>query len=157
MGARCKPSPCTRLRIQPRMSRVSSTDYRRELPYLLEVLARIEQPDALNIVVVDGFVWLGPQRPGLGARLHEALGGRVAVVGVAKTAFQGAPVEEVQRGTSKKPLYVTAIGLDPQLAAAGVHDMHGEHRIPTLLRQVDRIARGLERAAADGSTRSGTS
>jgi deoxyribonuclease V len=125
--------------------------YRRELPYLLQVLARIDHPDELGIVIVDGFVWLGPERPGLGARLHEALEGRVAVVGVAKTGFHGAPAQEVQRGASKKPLFVTAVGLEPQLAAAGVLSMHGEHRIPTLLKQVDRIARGLERAAGAGA------
>src|SRR5262245_53371287 len=63
--------------------------YRRELPCLLAVQESIdEQP---GVVVIDGSVWLGDEHdPGLGAHLHEALGGRVAVIGVAKTKFHGA-------------------------------------------------------------------
>jgi len=121
--------------------------YKRELPYLLDVLARIEASDALRVVIVDGFVWLGPERPGLGAKLHEALAGRVAVVGVAKRGFHGAPALEVQRGASDKPVYVTAVGVDAHVAAAGVRSMHGEHRIPWLLKKADLIARGIERGA----------
>src|SRR6476659_8189917 len=59
--------------------------YRRELPCLLAVVSRC--PAMPDVIVVDGYVWLGPDRPGLGARLHEALGGNVPVVGVGKTSF----------------------------------------------------------------------
>src|SRR5262245_57798400 len=62
--------------------------YRRELPPLLEVLRGV---DGVDIVIVDAHVWLGPERPGLGARLHTALGGDIGVVGIAKNAFVGAP------------------------------------------------------------------
>jgi deoxyribonuclease V len=62
--------------------------YRRELPCLLAVLDRCPVPP--DLIVVDGFVWLGPDRPGLGARLYEALGGRAPVVGVGKTSFLSA-------------------------------------------------------------------
>src|SRR5690242_4070369 len=53
--------------------------YRRELPCLLAVLeAAGGSPD---VVIVDGYVWLMDERdPGLGAHLHQSLGGRVAVV-----------------------------------------------------------------------------
>src|SRR5215510_7208876 len=44
--------------------------YLRELPCLLAVLARGPTAD---VVVVDGYVWLGPGRAGLGAHLHLAL------------------------------------------------------------------------------------
>src|SRR6476661_3945748 len=54
--------------------------YRRELPCLLAVL---ERGPAAEVIVVDGYAWLGPGQPGLGAHLFEALGGRSAVVGVA--------------------------------------------------------------------------
>src|SRR5262245_26211321 len=58
--------------------------YKRELPCLLAVLRRVPEP--IDLVVVDGFVWLGDEsRPGLGAHLHCALGGSIPVVGVAKT------------------------------------------------------------------------
>lgn len=113
--------------------------YTRELPCLLAVL----EPCAaeLSAVIVDGFVWLGPDRPGLGARLFEALGGRCPVVGVAKTSFQGAPAQAVLRGGSKRPLFVTAIGMATEAAAEQVAAMHGAHRVPTLLKQVDRLCR----------------
>ena len=61
--------------------------YKRELPPLCAVLASL--PELPSIVVVDGFAWLGPDRPGLGVHLHRALGGRAAVVGVAKNDFAG--------------------------------------------------------------------
>jgi deoxyribonuclease V len=115
--------------------------YRRELPPILELLgASAEQPDA---VVVDGYVWLDSAgAPGLGAHLHHALGGRVAIVGVAKTAFKGSPhARRVLRGQSASPLFVTAAGLDVAAAAALVASMHGPHRLPTLLKRVDRLCR----------------
>jgi deoxyribonuclease V len=114
--------------------------YKRELPLLLAVLGRIARVPAT--IVVDGYVWLEAGKPGLGARLHEALEGRACVVGVAKSAFAGATAAiPVLRGGSRSPLYVSAAGLDVSAAAEGVRSMHGRHRIPTLLRLVDRAAR----------------
>jgi deoxyribonuclease V len=111
--------------------------YRRELPCLVDVLARGPRPD---VVIVDGYVWLQDGKPGLGAHLHAALG--IIVVGVAKTQFVGATdVVEVKRGQSQSPLYVTAAGVSAQEAAARVAEMHGEFRVPTLLKLVDSIAR----------------
>ena len=37
--------------------------YKRELPCLLEVLARGPRAD---VIIVDGYVWLGEGKPGLG-------------------------------------------------------------------------------------------
>ncbi|MDI1436732.1 endonuclease V [Polyangium sorediatum] len=115
--------------------------YRRELPPLLGLLRAIDPLP--EVVVVDGYVWLSADgRPGLGARLFEALGGRVVVVGVAKTAFHGdAPSVAVKRGKSEKPLHVTAAGATPDEAAAWIRSMHGPHRLPTLLARVDRLCR----------------
>jgi deoxyribonuclease V len=118
---------------------------RRELPCLLAALALGPEPD---VIIVDGYAWLGGGRPGLGAALYEALGRRAAVVGVAKTRFAGAAdAVPVLRGGSRSPLYVTAAGLDPAGAARRVAGMHGAHRMPTLLRRADRLARTA--AAAD--------
>lgn len=117
--------------------------YRRELPHLRAALAALAVPP--TVVIVDGYVWLGPDRPGLGVHLHAALGGAVAIVGVAKRRFAGATTAiPVLRGRSQTPLYVTAIGTDPQLAATRVSEMHGPHRLPTLLKRVDRLARDIE-------------
>jgi len=115
--------------------------YRRELPPLCAVLASL--PELPSIVVVDGFAWLGPDRPGLGVHLHRALGGRAAVVGVAKSEFAGAGAIPVRRGSSARPLWVSAIGIDAELAAAEVAAMHGQHRLPTLIVRADHLARGL--------------
>lgn len=113
--------------------------YERELPCIEAVLARNHWP--LAAIVVDGFVWLGEGEPGLGAKLFTALGERVPVIGVAKNPYRGAPAAEVHRGSSHKPLYVTAAGMETTAAAACVQRMHGEHRLPTLLKEVDRLCR----------------
>jgi deoxyribonuclease V len=115
--------------------------YRRELPCLLAVLA--PRLDEVGTVLVDGYVWLRDEHsPGLGAHLYEALGRKVAVIGVAKSCFQSAAAAKpVLRGGSKRPLFVTAAGLDLITAAACVRRMHGGYRIPTLLRRVDQCCR----------------
>jgi deoxyribonuclease V len=115
--------------------------YKRELPCLLAVLETFCEP--LETIIVDGFVWLDDQnKRGLGAHLFDALEKRITVVGVAKTAFTGAPALEVLRGQSKQPLFVNSIGCDQIRAAQWIANMHGEHRVPTLLKAVDQLARG---------------
>ena len=117
--------------------------YKRELPCLLAVLAAVDLT-AVRSVVVDGYVTLGAEgRPGLGQHLYEALGGRVPVVGVAKTRFAGvAPrVVPVLRGQSQNPLYVTSVGMPMAEAARRVAAMHGPYRFPTLLKQLDDLTR----------------
>lgn len=111
--------------------------YERELPYLVDAIARM--PPA-EVVLVDGYVWLGPGRPGLGAHLH-ALDASRAVIGVAKTAFAGAEAIELVRGSSAKPLYITAAGMSPQDAARHVRAMHGPFRIPTMIALADALCR----------------
>jgi deoxyribonuclease V len=113
--------------------------YRRELPCLLSVLAAVREP--VETIVIDGYVWLAEQKPGLGGHLYEALERRFPVVGVAKTRFAGATAESVYRGGSRRPLYVSAVGLDPQTAAGYIQGMHGAYRLPTLLRRVDQLCR----------------
>jgi deoxyribonuclease V len=114
----------------------------RELPCLLAVLDRVAGP--LEVVVVDGYVWLGEDaRPGLGAQLYEALGRQVPVLGVAKSRFSGSrfavPVVRGVNGTS--PLYVTAAGMEAAEAARHVQAMHGPYRLPTLLKRADALCR----------------
>lgn len=115
--------------------------YRRELPALLRVLARVRQP--LEAIVIDGYVWLGDEgRPGLGAHLYEALGQQVPVIGVAKTAFHASRLARpVLRGGSRRPLWVSAAGMELHAAAANIQHMHGAWRLPTLLKRVDRLCR----------------
>jgi deoxyribonuclease V len=118
--------------------------YRRELPCILTVLQTL--PNLPQIAIIDGYVWLGEQRHGLGARLYEALDKRVVVIGVAKTRFVGAePVVLVTRGGSRIPLFVTAAGMDVAEAASHIRTMHGKHRIPTMLKRADQLSRGYLR------------
>jgi deoxyribonuclease V len=115
--------------------------YKREMPCLLAVLAEAAEP--LETVVVDGYVWLADENtPGLGAHLFEALDEAIPVVGVAKTRFASArAARPVLRGDSQRPLFVTAVGMDVETAAEHVRAMHGEFRIPTLLKRVDHLCR----------------
>ncbi|HEY2294899.1 MAG TPA: endonuclease V [Thermoanaerobaculia bacterium] len=119
--------------------------YRRELPCVLAVL---ERGPAADVVVVDGYVWLGPERAGLGAYLYQALGERTVVVGVAKSRFVGATdAVPVYRGDSRSPLYVTAAGVSAEEAAGWVERMHGPYRVPAMLKRVDQLARGRKGAS----------
>ena len=129
------------VRVAPVAAYVPGQFYLRELPCVVEVLRLVRDP--LEVVVIDGYVWLdGKGAPGLGARLFDALGGKVAVVGVAKTRFATAVAEEVRRPGSVKPLFVTAAGIEARVAAGLVAGMHGGHRVPTLLKRVDGLCRG---------------
>jgi deoxyribonuclease V len=121
---------------EPPAPYVPGAFYERELPHLRAVLARMP---ALEVVLVDAYVWLG-EHPGLGWHLHEAIA--TPVIGVAKTRYAGADAREVLRGDSARPLYVTAVGVDAAEAAERIRTMHGEHRIPTLIRRADGLARG---------------
>jgi deoxyribonuclease V len=112
--------------------------YRRELPCILTLLRQFnEVPDEM---VIDGYVMLG-DRPGLGQHLFNWFDGKIPVVGVAKSKFEGAGGIEVFRGGSMHPLYVTSAGVDLQKASERIRTMHGAHRIPMLLKRVDVLAR----------------
>lgn len=112
--------------------------YRRELPAILALLKKFDRtPDE---IIVDGYVQLGE---GLGYHLFESLGGRIPVIGVAKSEYKGSVGIEVFRRMSTRPLYLTAAGMSPAEAAEKIGRMHGKHRIPTLLRRVDRSAHAV--------------
>lgn len=114
--------------------------YLRELPCLLSALSKIEAK--VDVIVIDGYVQLGRQRPGLGMKLFESLNERTPVIGVAKNPFSGTDSAiGILRGDSKRPLFVTAVGIDTFEAASCIESMYGKHRIPTLLKHTDRLAR----------------
>lgn len=120
--------------------------YKRELPCLLALLDRFEAPP--SVMIIDGYARMGI-RPGLGQHLFEALEGRIPVIGVAKSGFPGATAKTLFRAGSRRPLNITAAGMPLHAAAGNIARMHGPYRMPTLLRQVDRIARGS--AMPDGN------
>jgi deoxyribonuclease V len=112
--------------------------YLRELPPLRAVLDGVI---GLRLLVIDGYADLDPDgRPGLGARARDEFG--VPVIGVAKNPFRTAThAIAVLRGTSARPLYVTAAGMPRADAASLVRQMAGRHRLPDALRRADTLAR----------------
>jgi deoxyribonuclease V len=116
--------------------------YLRELPPIINVLKALARD--VRVIVVDGYVVLDEHgSPGLGAHLYQHFDGRYAVVGVAKTSYRRSTFAvPVIRGSSRRPLFVTSMGMSQELAARSVARMHGEHRIPTLMGLADRCARG---------------
>jgi deoxyribonuclease V len=120
--------------------------YKRELPCIMELLSHL--PQQPELIVIDGYVWLGPSRPGLGHHLFVALGGATAVVGIAKNRFVGLEeVSEVLRGGSKRPLFVTTEGIDRDDVAGRIAAMQGAYRIPTLIKRADQLCRFPVKAA----------
>lgn len=117
--------------------------YRRELPGILALWQRVEEKDP-EAVLIDGFVYLDDEgRPGLGAHLYEQLRGKIPVIGVAKNDYVTIQKNKrlVWRGGSKRPLYVTSAGIDMDVAAHHVQSMAGPFRVPTLLKELDRLTK----------------
>ena len=113
--------------------------YLRELPCIIAMLKQVTQP--VDCIIIDGYVYLGRDRkPGLGKHLRDSIVKETAVIGVAKRPYRDTPESaEVRRGRSCRPLYVTADGIPEEEAKFLVKNMHGRHRIPTLLKYVDRL------------------
>jgi deoxyinosine 3'endonuclease (endonuclease V) len=121
--------------------------YKRELPCIMQCLSHIKI-DNVTSMVVDGFAWVvdeeGNQVPGLGKRLQDAVlkeyGKNISVVGIAKNPYhkQIPNCEEVYRGISKKPLYVTCTeNAFVNRYAINVELMFGEFRIPDIIKSID--------------------
>jgi deoxyribonuclease V len=113
--------------------------YKRELPCILSILKKVSLEN-IEAIVIDGFVTLDDSgKPGLGGHLYKALNETIPVIGVAKNDFKSLIHGKrlVYRGTSAKPLYITTLGMEMDLAAEHIKSMHGDFRIPTLLKQLD--------------------
>ena len=114
--------------------------YRRELPCILSVYEEVKEE--IDLALVDGFVFLENGNKGLGGYLFEALHKKIPVIGVAKTFFKGCrDYSRVYRGKSKRPLFVSSVGIDLPAAAALVENMEGGGRLPDVLKKVDRLTR----------------
>ena len=126
--------------------------YQRELPPLRAVLEGLA---GLGLLVVDGYADLDPGgRPGLGAHAHREFA--VPVIGVAKSAFRTAThALPVLRGTSARPLFVTAAGMPRAEAAELVRLMAGRFRVPDALRRADVLACTGSTAGLQGSPHPG--
>ena len=115
----------------------SGNFYKRELPCILKLLETVDM-DSINTIVIDGYVYLGDiTKAGLGMHLYNSLAGKMPIIGVAKTYFHENSAVEVFRGTSKKPLYITSVGMETSEAAMYIRNMHGDFRMPKLLKLLD--------------------
>ena len=117
--------------------------FERELPCIMAIVEQLDFTPAT--IVVDSHVRLNNDgsRLGLGGHLFNELNGEVPIIGAAKSSFRGLTnAIEIYRGTSDRPLFVTAAGMDELQAARLIQTMHGTHRIPTLLKRVDQLSRG---------------
>ena len=117
--------------------------YKRELPCLLKVIENVIIQE-LEVIIIDGHIYTDNQGEfGLGGKLWECLNKQIPVIGVAKSPFYSnkETVQEVFRGASDKPLFISAIDYNLDVAAANVKKMKGKYRIPTLLRTLDGITK----------------
>lgn len=117
--------------------------YKRELPCIMSVLNQINLEN-IEVIIVDGFVYLDDDKKyGLGGHLYEKLNRQIPIIGVAKTNFASIEKDKkaLYRGDSIKPLYITSIGIDLEEAFHNIESMHGEFRMPTLLKELDRLTK----------------
>ena len=58
-----------------------------------------------------------------------------------------------QRGSSRRPLYVSAAGMELQEAKRHIAQMHGKFRMPALLKRADQLSRAAARTTARTTAR----
>ena len=119
---------------------ISGEFYKKELPCILSLLDKIKIDD-IDVIIIDGYVNLNDDgKIGLGGHLYKVLNSKIPIIGVAKTnyALIKKDKREVLRGDSKKPLYITSVGIELDKAETLIQSMYGEFRIPTILKELDR-------------------
>lgn len=116
--------------------------YKRELPCLLKIVEKVNLSD-LEAIIVDGHVYIENEKYGLGGKLYEQLNGQIPVIGIAKSSFytNKEMTIEIYRGKSKKPLYISSIGIDLNEVVEKIINMTGEYRIPTILKTLDMLTK----------------
>jgi deoxyribonuclease V len=118
---------------------ISGEFYKRELPCILEFLNDYDIRE-IELIIIDGFVFLNDDdKKGLGAYLFEILDKKIPIIGVAKSSFHNNKknVINVVRGQSKRPLYVSSIGIELLKASDLIKNMFGNHRIPNIIKIID--------------------
>lgn len=114
--------------------------YKREMPCLLALLKTINDP--VDILVIDGFVYLNQGKSGLGKHLYDNLTDKKPIIGIAKNPYQDMDnCHQVFRGQSKKPLYVTTVDYSLENAKQWLKNLQGSYRLPDILTQVDKLSR----------------
>ncbi|AEW85768.1 endonuclease V [Flavobacterium columnare] len=117
--------------------------YKRELPCIEALLKKIPL-EKIEIIIIDGHIYVDDSlKYGLGGYVWELLDKKIPIIGVAKNAFHSnkSTVEPIYRGESKKPLYVSAIGIEIATAVIHLQNMYGDFRIPSILKELDTITK----------------
>ena len=134
--------------------------YKRELPSIMQCLSMVNL-DNIDTIIVDGYVWLSEDgkelTKGLGARLDDSLqhlrNATKNIVGIAKNPYHVKIPNcfEIKHGLeSDKPLYVTCSNPDyAEHYSVLVSRMHGDYRIPTILKLVDTKTREFKNKSED--------
>ncbi|WP_262494690.1 endonuclease V [Flavobacterium davisii] len=117
--------------------------YKRELPCIEALLKKIPL-EKIKIIIIDGHIYVDDSlKYGLGGYVWELLEKKIPIIGVAKNAFHSntSTVVPLYRGESKKPLYVSAIGMEITEAVTHLQNMQGDFRIPSILKELDTITK----------------
>nr|WP_165763184.1 endonuclease V [Flavobacterium sp. AJR] len=117
--------------------------YKRELPCIESIVKKVNLNN-IEAIIIDGHIYVDNNGEfGLGGYTWKSLNEKIPIIGVAKTSFfrNKNTVREVFRGESIKPLYISSIGIDLYIAINKVKNMHGNFRIPTILKELDRITK----------------
>ena len=126
--------------IKPVNDYIPGEFYKRELPCILKVYNRVRED--ICLAIIDGFVTLDKGKEGLGGHMFKTLNKNTPIIGVAKTFYKGCEdYIEVFRGESKRPLFVTSVGIDLNFAAKLIKNLNGKDRIPDVLKKVDLLTR----------------
>ena len=112
--------------------------------------------DNIDAIIINGFAWLSDDGKelvkGLGAKLFNSIkviyGNEIDVIGISKSKYhvQIPNCLEVTHGIEcKVPLYITCSNIEnTNHYSVLVSRMHGDFRIPTILRLIDTKARELK-------------
>lgn len=113
---------------------VSGEFYKRELP----CVKRLFEEHQLKplVTIIDGYQNLNESKA-LGEYIAEELTEHI-VIGIAKNKHINDPgSEEVFRGTSKKPLYITHSHSNESKLGDLIQEMAGENRLPDMVKLAD--------------------
>lgn len=117
--------------------------YKRELPCILKLLQEIDL-NKIDVIIVDSHIFVSNEKKiGLGGYLYKSLNGKIPIIGVAKKHFYDTDKVSFPlfRGSSKNPLYISSIGFNIDMAIKKIHEMKGNYRIPTILKELDRLTK----------------
>jgi deoxyribonuclease V len=117
--------------------------YKRELPCIMALVAKVDLVE-LEAIIIDGHIYIDHLKNyGLGAHLWEALHQKIPIIGIAKKAFHTnkETVITITRGTSKQALYISSIGVAAIDLVSKIKNMHGDFRIPTVLKYIDTLTK----------------